>query len=183
MRIPLVGGVPESVMDIEGHPINEYPGTTSGGFPSFRCPHTGAECVLAEKHEKQIVFSASDPVKGRKSELVKVPFNGVRTSWDLSPDGTRLAVTEFSHQKGEITLVSLNGGAAQKISAMSWVRAHRCCVGRRRQEPVPRQLLLPGNRYCAPRLRRTLQAAHQAGLAHSDAGGLTRRQVPRLRSG
>ena len=121
MRTSITGGAPESVMDIEGHPnVNQYPGTTAGGFPSFRCPHSGTDCVIAEKHDKQIVFSAFDPVKGRKAELVKVPFNGVRTEWDLSPDGTRIAISEFSYQKGEISVVPLDGSAPQKISTMPW---------------------------------------------------------------
>lgn len=121
MRAPIAGGAPESVMDVDGHPnVTDYPGTTIGGYPSFRCPHTTGDCVLAERKEKQVVFSAFDPVKGRKSELVKVPFNGFRISWDLSPDGTRLALSEFSYQKAEISIVPLNGAATQKISAMPW---------------------------------------------------------------
>ena len=121
MRAGVAGEAPESVMDVEGHPIvNGYPGTTTGGFPSFRCPHTGTDCVLAEKHDEQIVFSSFDPVKGRKAELVKVPFHRVYTGWDLSPDGTRVAITEFNYQKGEVSLVPLNGGTTQKISATPW---------------------------------------------------------------
>ncbi|HTS59600.1 MAG TPA: hypothetical protein VMH03_18805 [Terriglobales bacterium] len=121
MRTSVTGGAPESVMDVEGHPnVNEYPGTTAGGFPSFRCPHSGSDCVIAEKHEKQIVFSAFDPVKDRKAELVRVPFNGVRTAWDLAQDGKRLAISEFSYQKSEINLVSVDGSTPQKISAMPW---------------------------------------------------------------
>lgn len=121
MRASVTGGAPESVMDIDGHPnVGEYPGTTAGGFPSFRCPHAGADCVIAEKNENQIIFSSFDPAKGRKAELVKVPFNRVRTGWDLSPDGTRLAISEFSYQKSEISIVPLNGAAPQKISAMPW---------------------------------------------------------------
>jgi Tol biopolymer transport system component len=121
MRAPVAGGAPESVMDVEDHPnLNGYPGTTTGGFPSFRCPHAGSDCVLAEKQEKQIVFSSFDPVQGRKAELVKVPFHAVHTGWDLSPDGTRVAITEFNYQKGEVSLVPLNGGATQRISATPW---------------------------------------------------------------
>ncbi len=121
MRAPISGGAPESVMDVQGHPnVTDYQGTTTGGFPSFRCPLTGSDCVLAERRDKQIVFTAFDPVKGRKSELVKVPYSGVRTGWDLSPDGTRLAVSEFSYVKSEISIVPLNGAAPQKISAMPW---------------------------------------------------------------
>jgi Tol biopolymer transport system component len=121
MRTAIPGGAPESVMDVEGHPdVNDNPRSTAGGFPSFRCPHSGSDCVIAEKREKQIVFSAFDPVKGRKAELVKVPFNEVQSSWDLSPDGKRVAISEFSYQKGEINVVPLDGSAPQKISAMPW---------------------------------------------------------------
>lgn len=120
MRVPIAGGAPASVMDLEGHPfVNTYPGTTTGGFPSFRCPRTG-DCVVAERHEKQIVFSAFDPVKGRKSELTKVPFNFVRTCWGLSPDGKRIAVSEFSYTKSDISVIPLDGSAPQKISGMPW---------------------------------------------------------------
>ena len=121
MRASAAGGAPESVMDVEGHPnVDEYAGTTTGGFPSFRCSRTGADCIVAERKEKEIVFSTFDPVKGRKAQVAKVPFNRVRTAWDLSPDGTQLAVSEFNYQKSEITIVPLNGGIVRKISAMPW---------------------------------------------------------------
>lgn len=121
MRASITGGAPESLMDIEGHPfVNDYAGTTAGGFPSFRCPHEGGDCVLAERHEQQIVFSAFDPVKGRKSELIKVPYHHVRTSWDLSPDGKRLAISEFSYLNGDVSLVPLDGQRPQKISQTQW---------------------------------------------------------------
>ncbi len=117
MRVPAAGGAPEKIADVEGHPlVNDYAGTTAAGFPSFRCPHAGGDCVLAERREKEIVFSAFDPAKGRKAELTKIPFNKVRTSWDLSPDGTRLAITEFNYVKGDITVLTLDGKPAQKIA-------------------------------------------------------------------
>jgi Tol biopolymer transport system component len=121
MRSGVGGGAPESVMDINGHPnVNQNPVSTVGGFPSFRCPRSGTDCVIAEKQERQIVFSAFDPVKGRKGELARIPFNGVRTGWDLSPDGTKIAVSEFNYHKGEINIVPLNGGTPQEIPAMPW---------------------------------------------------------------
>jgi Tol biopolymer transport system component len=121
MRAPIAGGAPENIADIEGHPsLSDYVGSTAGGFPSFRCSHPSADCVVAERHDDQIVFSSFDPVKGRKAELLKVPFNHVHTAWDLSPDGKRLAISEFSYVKGEISLLPLDGSAAQKISQTQW---------------------------------------------------------------
>ncbi|MFZ0808489.1 MAG: LpqB family beta-propeller domain-containing protein, partial [Candidatus Sulfotelmatobacter sp.] len=121
MRAPFAGGAPDSVSDIEGHPaLSEYAGSTAGGFPSFRCPRTSGDCVVAERHDEQIVFSSFDPMKGRKAELLKVPFNHVRTAWDLSPDGKRLAISEFSYVKGEISLLPLDGSTPQKISQTKW---------------------------------------------------------------
>jgi Tol biopolymer transport system component len=121
MRAPIAGGAPENIADIEGHPsLTGYVGSTAGGFPSFRCSHSSADCVVAERHDNQIVFSSFDPVKGRKAELLKVPFNHVHTGWDLSPDGKRLAISEFSYVKGEISLLPLDGSAGQKISQSQW---------------------------------------------------------------
>ena len=121
MRTPIAGGAPESVMDVQGHPnVTDYAGTTVAGFPSFRCPHTGSDCVVAERRESDIVFSSFDPGKGSKAEIAKVPFHKTRTSWDLSPDGKRIAVSEFSYQKADLSIVPLDGGAPQTLSAMPW---------------------------------------------------------------
>ncbi|MGA8272283.1 MAG: hypothetical protein WB919_12045 [Candidatus Sulfotelmatobacter sp.] len=121
MRAPITGGAPENIMDIEGHPsVNDYAFSTVGGFPSLRCPREGGNCVLAERQEQQIVFSAFDPVKGSKSKLIDVPFRHVRTAWDLSPDGKRLAISEFSYVNGDISLVPLDGRTPQKISQTQW---------------------------------------------------------------
>ncbi|HTW56930.1 MAG TPA: hypothetical protein VMD99_02245 [Terriglobales bacterium] len=121
MRAPIAGGAPETIADIEGHPsLTDYAGSTTGGFPSFRCPRASGDCVVAERRDNQIVFSSFDPVKGRKAELLKLPFNHVRTAWDLSPDGKRVAFSEFSYVKGEVSLLPLDGGAAQKISQTQW---------------------------------------------------------------
>jgi Tol biopolymer transport system component len=123
MRAPIAGGAPESIADIEGHPsLSQYAGSTAGGFPSFRCPRSSGDCVVAERHDEQeqIVFSSFDPLKGRKAELLKVPFNHVRSAWDLSPDGKRVAFSEFSYVKSEISLLPLDGSAAQKISQTQW---------------------------------------------------------------
>ncbi|MFZ3266358.1 MAG: hypothetical protein WA172_20305 [Terriglobales bacterium] len=124
MRVPIAGGPSEAVMDIKGKPWISYgsaPTDTVGGYPSFRCPlHASATCVLAEADDKQIVFTAFDPLQGRKAELVKVPANSDLTSWDLSPDGSRIVLGLFDHKAGDVQIVPFAGGAPQKLSAMPW---------------------------------------------------------------
>lgn len=125
MRVPLTGGPAEAVMDIKGRPgssTSSDPLDTVGGYPSFRCPpQASTMCVLAETDEKEIVFTAFDPLQGRKAELVKVPNNSERTRWDLSPDGKQVALAVFDYKAADVQIVPLDGGAIQKISAMPWM--------------------------------------------------------------
>jgi Tol biopolymer transport system component len=117
MRVPVASGGSDVIADLQGVPhVNEFVGSTTNDFPSFRCPRVSADCVLAERRDKQLVFSSFDPVKGRKAELITLPLKPVRTGWDLSPDATRLAISEFSYTQGDITIVPLNGAATQKIT-------------------------------------------------------------------
>jgi len=124
MRAPLSGGPPESVMELKGRPgviTSSDPGDTVAGFPSFRCaPHGSIGCVLAEEADKQLVFTAFDPVQGRKSELVKVPVDPDFTRWDLSPDSSRVALAVFDYKAADVQIVPFNGGAPQKLSALPW---------------------------------------------------------------
>jgi hypothetical protein len=124
MRVPVGGGPAETVMDVKGDSFVSYgddPTNTSGGYPSFRCTsHAPGSCVLAEADDTQITFSAFDPVQGRKAELVKVPANKELTRWDLSPDGSRVALSVFDYKVADVQIVPLSGGAPQKFSAMPW---------------------------------------------------------------
>jgi Tol biopolymer transport system component len=124
MRSPLAGGPAEAVMDIKGHPgifAGGDPTNTVNGYPSFRCPsHNSTSCVLAEKGENQIVFTAFDPLQGRKSELVKLPGDPDVTNWDLSPDGSRVVFSVFDYKAGDVQIVPLAGGTAQKLSVLPW---------------------------------------------------------------
>jgi Tol biopolymer transport system component len=123
MRVPVSGGPSEAVMDISGKPWITYgsdPTNTIEGYPSFRCPKTGTTCVLAEADDKQITFTAVDPLQGRKAELAKLVANSDLAHWGLSSDGTRVAVGVFDYKAGDIQIIPLSGGTPQKISAMPW---------------------------------------------------------------
>jgi eukaryotic-like serine/threonine-protein kinase len=109
MRIPITGGTPQPVLtaNLDGRP---------------HCARSPATlCAMAERSadRKQLVFTAFDQVKGRGRELTR--FNTEATAdywWDLSPDGTRLAIVKS--RDGRIRILSLNGRAPQEITVKGW---------------------------------------------------------------
>jgi Tol biopolymer transport system component len=123
MRVPVAGGPAEAVMDLKGHPgilAGTDPTNTVAGFPSFRCVSHPATCVLAEADDQQLVFTSFDPAQGRKADLAKAPADPDRASWDLSPDGSRVVISEFDYKAGDVQIVPLSVGTPQKLSAMPW---------------------------------------------------------------
>ena len=97
VRIPLAGGIPETILQLSRH------GNVSCALP----PST--TCSIAEQSEdrKQMIVSILDPIKGRGSELAR--FNLVRELGTLevptcviSPDGTRLAIARSPESPIEI---------------------------------------------------------------------------------
>jgi serine/threonine protein kinase len=106
VRIPLAGGSPELVTTI-----------ASAQVRCARQPST--LCVLAERTEdrKRLIFTSIDALKGRGLELARFDLDPGIEYWqfDISPDGTRLAVSRNLH--GPIHILSLRGHAEQVIPA------------------------------------------------------------------
>ncbi|HZU41496.1 MAG TPA: hypothetical protein VE994_02400 [Terriglobales bacterium] len=127
MRVPVSGGPAEFIMNIKGHPgivSSNDPSETAGGFPSFRCPRQGTSCILAEREDrKQIVFTAFDPVQGKKAQVATVPRRPDRPAmWDVAPDGSRIAVSSYEENAGDIQILPLSSGEPKKISVKNWNR-------------------------------------------------------------
>jgi Tol biopolymer transport system component len=127
MRFPVAGGPPELALNAKGYPGSarvprEGFSLTLRGHPDFRCPITaGAPCVLSEIDGKQIVFSAFDPLKGRKGEVARVNFDtGANLFWDLSPDGRRIVYGQTDLRKGLLHILALDGGATAEIAVKEW---------------------------------------------------------------
>ena len=155
MRIPLAGGPAEAVMDVTGHPViltGTDPTNSVGGYPSFRCPAHAGNCVLAESGENQIVFTAFDPVQGRKSELAKVAIDPDVANWDLSPDGDpgRGFLFDYKSWRAADRSAQRRNSAEVVCHAMDGTGCD--CLGGRRQEPVSGQLFFARNLDCAHRL-------------------------------
>jgi Tol biopolymer transport system component len=130
MRSPRSGGEPQTVFAVAGHSgpaadehASKRPVPYGGeGNPRFRCsalPH--GPCVLSEKLDEHIVFTAFDPLKGRGSEVAKLKIErNDPYFWDLSPDGRRIAFGISDETSGRIRLISLSGALTREISTTGW---------------------------------------------------------------
>jgi Tol biopolymer transport system component len=113
MRVPTSGGPPQLVL--EGR-----------GIESLSCARSPATlCVFSEQSpdQKQLVFSAFDPVQGRGRELNRIDIRQPASfwSWDLSADGSRIAFTQFDLREARIQILPLGGGGAREIVVKHWV--------------------------------------------------------------
>jgi Tol biopolymer transport system component len=108
LRLPGDGGAPEIVLELDALTVR-----------GVRCS-TGS-CVLAEKVEPgQLVFFALDPVRGKQGELARVEFRQsarMFRSWDVSPDGSQLALVEYDRP---LRLVSLVDKRVREIPLGDW---------------------------------------------------------------
>jgi serine/threonine protein kinase/Tol biopolymer transport system component len=106
MRVPIQGGSPQLVFAAA---IEEWP----------RCAHFPESlCAIAERtpDRKQIIFSALDAVTGRGRELARYNTDPMMDyHWDLSPDGTRIAL--LKHRGTTVQILLLNGRAPQEITS------------------------------------------------------------------
>jgi serine/threonine protein kinase len=85
MRSPVSGGAPEVVVEELQHPPK------FGKI--FACPRAETSCVLTEQVDKDLIFYALDPLKGKGRELARSEVNSSAFyGWDISPDGFKVAV-------------------------------------------------------------------------------------------
>jgi hypothetical protein len=111
MRAPITGGMPELVLTA---PIYDRPVCTR--FPANLCAI--GELSL---DRKQLIFTSFDPVKGRGRELTRFqtdPTAGAQYVWDLSPNGTRIAILKYSERL--IHILPLNGHPPWEIAVRGW---------------------------------------------------------------
>jgi len=114
MRVPASGGPPELVL--EGRGIDRQ-----------SCARSPANlCVFSEptSDDKQLIFSAFNPMHGRGRELTRVSLRQPNPGydWELSRDGSRLAITQFDDREGQIEVLPLTGGVAREVDLKGWNR-------------------------------------------------------------
>ena len=119
MRVPTSGGAPQLVL--EGRGIARQ---SCGRFP-------GTPCIFSQEtlDQKQLAFSAFEPLQGKAREVARVnlkrplmyPTDKPTYDWDLSPDGSRLAVVLWNPTEGRIQLIPVAGGKAREVILDGWV--------------------------------------------------------------
>jgi eukaryotic-like serine/threonine-protein kinase len=109
-RVPVSGGSSQLVLTAHGFYDN----------PCARAPAT--LCLVAERPEdqKQLVFTAFDPLKGRGREVTRIATDPGRDYvWDLSPDGSQIAMS-FPAGENRIRLLPLGGGEPRDLVVKGW---------------------------------------------------------------
>jgi Tol biopolymer transport system component len=99
-RIPVGGGTPEIVVP------------PSNLNSEFRCGlKAGARCVLRMEENDQLVFYELDPVRGKGRELARTGWSPlVVGDWDISPDGSQVAIPNHDPRDAKLRLVALDPG-------------------------------------------------------------------------
>jgi eukaryotic-like serine/threonine-protein kinase len=110
MRVPITGGSSQQLFIAKRHSL----------IVCARSPSN--VCAIAEPTEdhRQVTITTLDPLHGRGPELARFDLGSIEDSWwfDLSPDGTRVAVTPSP--AGPIHILSLRGEATQQIHVKGW---------------------------------------------------------------
>jgi len=105
-RLPIQGGPSEPVLKAR-----------AGMNNIARCAVVPSSlCVLAERtpDNKELTFTAFDPMKGRGAELLRIDTSpSAIYNWSLSPDGTKIAVMDSREQK--VHVLHLDGKPEEKI--------------------------------------------------------------------
>jgi Tol biopolymer transport system component len=116
MRVPIRGGPPQFVLAASIY-----------GDPSCaRSPATLCAIATRTSDRNQLIFVAFDPVRGRDAELIRFKIDAkekldpyaLNYVWDLSPDGTRIAILKYS--QGRIHVLPTNGQPPQEIAVKGW---------------------------------------------------------------
>jgi len=70
--------------------------------------------------QKQLIFTAFDPIKGRGGIVSRIATKpGLDYNWDLSPDGSQIAML-FPAGKNRIRLLPLSGGEPRDLVVKGW---------------------------------------------------------------
>jgi len=112
MRVPVSGGPPQPILEARGY------------FVHSCSTHPGGPCVVAERtpDRKELIFTTFDPLKGRGPKVATLETDTHRDwyGWNLSPDGSRLAVLPGREPNNDLRIFSVPGGAARDLIVEGW---------------------------------------------------------------
>ena len=98
VRVPTSGGPPVKVLEES---------IESGA--GFNCPYlSSALCVLSRREHDHLVFYHLNPLYGLEQQVGSISTGPASDpSWSISPDGSRLAVTDSRRVAGQIHIIDL----------------------------------------------------------------------------
>ena len=114
MRIPLEGGPAEVILPDVG---------LQGEYTC--APHSAGRCVLRTVQGKAYVFWELNPLRGKGRELARTAWTpAVVADWDVSPDGSRIAIPIHDPRNARIKIVPLDarGGPGERTIAIDGVK-------------------------------------------------------------
>jgi DNA-binding winged helix-turn-helix (wHTH) protein/Tol biopolymer transport system component len=89
------------------------------GLYSVRCSQSPANlCVLGEQGLTELAFFVLDPLQGKGPELTTtgISLSLDEDNWDLSPDGSKIAIALRGKPDGHIRILSLPDGGTRDLS-------------------------------------------------------------------
>ena len=92
------------------------------GSYAYACGSSpSSPCVAAELKDDQLIFYYLDPVKGRGEEIARLAgYKTLEPRFDLSPDGSRLAIVDLAEHKGEIRILNLADRKVTVLPVRDW---------------------------------------------------------------
>ena len=109
-RIPTAGGAPQTILQ-ERLAL------------SHRCARRVNLCLVSELNAQKdhLIFSTVDFAKGKGHEVATFPADSPENySWDVSGDGTRIAIAKYGEP--QIHIISLSNGAVTDVPVTGWLR-------------------------------------------------------------
>jgi len=119
IRAPVAGGPSQLVMTARWSPRLVIASEFRGPISCAKAP--ASLCAVAEQSRdgKQLIFTAFDALGGRGREITSLDIDpGGDYVWDLSPDGTRIAILKNS--EGKISILSVGREARRQIQVKGW---------------------------------------------------------------
>ena len=89
MRMPAAGGSPQLVLELPASARFDY-----------KCPLATGACVISQDRRSEVLFYQLDPVRRKADRLLGSieRRSNMMFSWDVSPDGSRLAVVDTGNK-------------------------------------------------------------------------------------
>jgi Tol biopolymer transport system component len=107
-RRPTQGGTAEKVLDLTHVQLNDY--------GCSRTSSVSAPCVLGLIEGKSVVLYSLDPIRGKGKQLGRIEVVGRFMGWDLSPDGSKVALVDEEKYGPNIEVLSVVDGAWHQIA-------------------------------------------------------------------